>query len=489
MLRLSACPELLTPREMSGADSFAIKAGTPGISLMDRAGLAVARVAAQIVRTRGRVHVLCGTGGNGGDGFSAARQLAAWGYPVRVFLLGDKRAMREDSAEMARRWNGAIEAADTFDPRQADLIVDALFGAGLSRDLDGLAADCVGRVNAFAKGGGRVVAVDVPSGLDGETGEVRGIAVDATATVTFFRLKPGHLLSSGGGQTGKIAFADIGMPRGALDEIRPTAFANTPAVWRDELPKLGSGSNKYTRGAALIASGTGNHTGAARLSARAALRIGAGLVTLACPADAVAVNAAHETAVMLAPFGDDPTFAKLLEDPRRNSILIGPGAGIGEATRAHVEAALAGPGEARRAVTLDADALTSFSGDAKALAELIASRQREVVITPHEGEFAKLFKGEAQVEGAIGNWPAPARRLVGLARSCCSRAPTPSSPRRTDAPPSAATCRRRWRPPAPATRSPASSAACSRRARHGLRRSERGRVAARRLRPRRSALD
>ncbi len=388
-------PELLTPQEMGQADRFAIGAGAPGLILMERAGLAVARAATRIVRSRGRVAVLCGPGGNGGDGFVAARYLRLWGYPTLLWSLGG--ALRADAAEMAARWGAAVGSAEDFDPRGADMVIDALYGAGLARDVDGLAAACVARINAFAGAGGKVLAVDVPSGLDGETGAVRGVAVQATATVTFFRLKPGHLLSSGGGQPGTVELADIGIPPAALDLIAPLAFANQPSVWRFALPRPGAASHKYARGAALVLSGAATQTGAARLAARAALRAGAGLVTLASPPGAAAVNAGHETAVMIAPFEGAAGFAELLKDPRRNVILIGPGAGLGEGTRACVEAALTGPCEQPRAVVLDADALTSFAGEANKLAAAIATRGHAVVMTPHEGEFSRLFAGRADV--------------------------------------------------------------------------------------------
>jgi len=391
MLDLSHYPELLTPREMGEADRFAIRAGAPALTLMERAGYAVARAAASVAQTRGRIAVLCGPGGNGGDGFVAARYLQAWGYPTSVHLLGERGALREDAAHMAGLWAGEIAPAESFAPEAADLVIDALYGAGLSRDLDGLAAQCVARIN---ESGRKALAVDVPSGLDGETGAIRGIAVEATATITFFRLKPGHLLSSGGGRPGRLLFADIGIPDAALDEIAPQAFANQPRVWRDALPKLSAHSHKYSRGAALVLSGAAHRTGAARLSAKAALRIGAGLVTLASPLDAVAVNAGHETAVMVAPFDGEAGFAALLADARRNAVLIGPGAGIGAATRAYVAAALKAPHAP--ALVLDADALTSFAGQTEAL----AATGRPIVITPHEGEFARLFKGRADVTDA-----------------------------------------------------------------------------------------
>jgi len=391
MLTLAQSPELLTPREMGQADAIAIRSGVSAAVLMERAGLAVARAAVSLVRTRGRVAVLCGPGGNGGDGFVAARYLRDWGYPVSVGLLGERNALRPDSAEMAARWGGEIAEATGFTTQGADLVIDALYGAGLSRDLEGLAAEGVGRINAFAARGGKVLSVDVPTGLDGETGAARGVAVAATATVSFFRLKPGHLLSSGGGRPGRLILADIGIPPAALAEIAPRAFANQPKLWRDLLPRLDAGANKYTRGSALVFSGPAHRTGAARLAARAALRIGAGLVTLASPLDAVAVNSGHETAVMVAPFEGEAGFAALLGDSRRNAILLGPGAEVDASTRACVAAALCAAHAP--AVVLDAGALTSFAGEAEALAAMMGEPSRPVVITPHEGEFKRLFPG------------------------------------------------------------------------------------------------
>ena len=190
-------PELLTPAEMAEVDRATIAAGTPGITLMERAGLAVAREAARMAPSRGRIAVLCGPGGNGGDGFVAARLLESWGYRVELALLGDRARMRGDPALAAERWRGPVRAGEGFAFDDADLVVDALYGAGLSRDVDGAALDCVEAINAFARSGRPVLSVDTPSGVDGATGRVRGAAVQASASVTFFRLKPGHLLLPG----------------------------------------------------------------------------------------------------------------------------------------------------------------------------------------------------------------------------------------------------------------------------------------------------
>jgi ADP-dependent NAD(P)H-hydrate dehydratase / NAD(P)H-hydrate epimerase len=392
-----AFPELLTPAEMSKADRFAIGAGTPGIALMERAGLAVADEAARLAKSRGRIAVLCGPGGNGGDGFVAARLLALRGYAVELGLLGLREALRGDPALAAARYEGPILDAAAVDVESADCVIDALFGAGLARDIDGEAKAIVERVNGFARAGGRVLAVDVPSGIDGETGKVRGAAVEASASVTFFRLKPGHLLQPGRALGGAIRLADIGIPEAALASIAPKAFVNAPAVWGEALPRPNAASHKYARGAVLVLSGAGHRTGAARLAARAALRAGAGIVAVASPPDAVAVNAAHLTAVMVAPFAHAREFEALLADERRRAIALGPGAGVGPTLRKLVAAALTRPAE-KRTIVLDADALVSFAGEAPRLAALIQRGGHQAVLTPHEGEFARLFEGATDVK-------------------------------------------------------------------------------------------
>ncbi len=382
--------ELLTPAEMGEADRLTIAAGTPGPVLMEAAGLAVADEAARLARSRGRIVVLCGPGNNGGDGFVAARQLAARAYPVSVGLLGSREALAGDAAWAAGRYAGEVLPARQADLEGAACVVDALFGAGLARDIDGEARAVVERINAYRRAGGRVLAVDIPSGIDGATGRVRGVAVEASASVTFFRLKPGHLLEPGRSQCGAIRLADIGIPASVLAQIAPRAFVNAPALWRDALPRLDYRAHKYTRGAALVLSGPAHHTGAARLAARAALRAGAGIVGVASPPDSVAVNAAHLTAVMVHPFSGASGFEALLADPRRRAVALGPGAGVGPETRKLVGAALTHPADGRT-IVLDADALTSFSGEADRLATLIGRGGHAVVMTPHEGEFVRLF--------------------------------------------------------------------------------------------------
>jgi NAD(P)H-hydrate epimerase len=375
---------------MSEADRMTIASGTPGPVLMEAAGLAVADEAARLARSRGRIVVLCGPGNNGGDGFVAARLLAERGFPVELGLLGYREALKGDAADAAARFAGSIFPAAEVALDRAACVIDALFGAGLARDIDGEAKALVERINLYARRNGRVLAVDTPSGVDGATGRVRGAAVEATASVTFFRLKPGHLIEPGRTLCGAIRLADIGIPASVLPQIAPKAFVNGPLLWGGVLPRLDFRSHKYARGAALVLSGPAHQTGAARLAARAALRAGAGIVAIASPPDSVAVNAAHLTAVMVAPFSGLSGFETLLADARRRAVALGPGAGVGPETRKLVSAALTRPADGRT-IVLDADALTSFSGEADKLATLISRGGHAAIITPHEGEFVRLF--------------------------------------------------------------------------------------------------
>ncbi|MCJ7597706.1 MAG: NAD(P)H-hydrate epimerase, partial [Methyloceanibacter sp.] len=288
--------ELLTAKEMAEADRLAIAGGVPGLALMEMAGSAVADEVARLFPDARRVVVLCGPGNNGGDGFVAARLLRDKGYTVRLGLLGDKARLPDDAAAMAKLWDGTIEKLKLDLLEGADVIVDGLFGAGLARVIDGETASLIEAVNDSDI---PVIAIDVPSGIDGTTGEVRGVAIDALATVTFFRLKPGHLLYPGRGFCGETILADIGIPASVLDTIEPSAFVNEPELWLTEFPWPEATGHKYRRGHSVVVSGPIWSTGAARLAARGALRAGSGLVTVASPADALAVNAAQLTAIMV----------------------------------------------------------------------------------------------------------------------------------------------------------------------------------------------
>jgi len=376
--------ELLTSEEMGQADRLAMEGGVPGLELMENAGRAVADEVAKRFPDASEVAVLCGPGNNGGDGFVAARHLLDKGYAVRLGFKGDPSRLPPDAAAMAKAWTGAIESLSAELLSHADVAVDALFGAGLTRPIEG---DFAALIDAVNSSGLPVVAVDVPSGVDGTTGAVKGAAVRALATVTFFRLKPGHLLLPGRALCGETRVADIGIPDSVLETIKPKTFANETGLWLPHFPWPTPQGHKYVRGHAVVVSGPPFSTGAARLAAMGALRAGAGLVTVASPKDAVTVNASQLTAIMVRAADDAKDLAGLLSDERKNAVLIGPGVGVGESTKAKVMAALA----SNAAIVLDADALTSFASGPDTLFAAIRGRSAPVALTPHEGEFARLF--------------------------------------------------------------------------------------------------
>ncbi|MFC7332125.1 NAD(P)H-hydrate dehydratase [Rhodocista pekingensis] len=375
--------ELLTVAEMGRADRAAMAAGVPGTVLMERAGAAVA--AAALARWSPRpVAVLCGPGNNGGDGFVAARLLAERGWPVRLALLGEVGALRGDAAWAASGWTAAperpVERLETGVLDGAGLVIDALFGAGLSRPLTGPAADLVMEVG---RRGLPVLAVDVPSGVRGDDGAVLGCAPRADLTVTFHRRKPAHVLLPGRLLCGEVVLADIGIPDGVVEAIAPRTWENGPRLWGARYPWPRPEGHKYSRGHALV-SGGAVMTGAARLAARAALRAGAGLVTIAVPPETVTLYALSLPSAIVLPAPDGAAFEALLDDPRRNAVLLGPGAGAGEALATRVLAALARD----RSGVLDADVFTSFAGGLEPLALRLHDRW---VLTPHDGEFDRLF--------------------------------------------------------------------------------------------------
>jgi hydroxyethylthiazole kinase-like uncharacterized protein yjeF len=376
--------EVLTTAEMEHADRLAIAEGTPGFALMLRAGQAVAEAAMDLVE-QGPILVVAGRGNNGGDGFVAATELVARGRSVSIMLLCERDTLQGDAALAARGWKGPVLSYSAGAIGAPALIIDALCGAGLSRPVKGDPHDIIEAINAS---GAPVLSVDLPSGVNGTTGAVMGVAVGATETVTFFRRKPGHLLLPGRVHCGRVRLVDIGIEAGVLEQIRPLTFENIPKLWRESFPVPRIDGHKYARGHAVVVSGGLAATGAARLAARGALRAGAGLVTLASPRDALAINASALTAVMIQAIDTTAEFADLLADKRLNACVIGPGAGVGGRTRDLVLAGL----ETKRAVVLDADALTSFADMPDHLFEAIkTSADSQVVLTPHEGEFPRLF--------------------------------------------------------------------------------------------------
>ena len=369
---------LLRVAQMNEADRLSIAAGVPGIQLMSNAGSAVVREIVQRWRIR-PVCVLCGPGNNGGDGFVVASELAAAGWPVRVALLGSRERLTGDAAHHAARWRGPIDVFGAAALADAELVVDAVFGSGLSRPLGG---EVIPTLAVAADRRVPVVAIDVPSGVMGDSGESFG-AISAACTVTFTRKKPAHVLLPGRDLCGDVVVADIGTPPEVLSGIGVDTWENHPGLWQGEFPRPKIEGNKYGRGHALLFGGY-PMTGAARMAARAAARAGAGLTTIAVPEAALPIYAGALTSIMVRPLSGPGDLSTLLGDARYSAFMIGPGAGINETTRNAALAML----ETHRAVLLDADALTVFAGRTAAMSAAIRG---PCVLTPHEGEFARLF--------------------------------------------------------------------------------------------------
>jgi len=372
---------VLTVARMAACDRWAVEQGVPEAQLMEAAGAAVAD-AVQARWSRRSVTVLCGPGNNGGDGFVAARRLAAAGWPVRLAAMRPRDSYGGAAGQHARCCPCAFEPLSLETLDGAGLVIDALFGAGLARPLDApvraLAAACRAK-------GLPVVAVDLPSGVAGDTGVPLGeVAFEAAVSVTFFRPKPAHMLLPGRALCGDVVVADIGIPAAALDAVGVDLWLNAPALWIGHWQPRGGDLNKYHFGHLLVASGR-QSTGAARLAALAGLRIGAGLTTVAAPSEAALVHRLGPAAIMVRDCDGPADLEALLTDARLNALAMGPGLGRGIETQQLVTAAL----EAGRSLVLDADALTAFADSPETLFQRL--RGQRAVLTPHDGEFARLF--------------------------------------------------------------------------------------------------
>jgi NAD(P)H-hydrate epimerase len=395
--------ELLSCAEMRQAEGLAIAEGLSGIELMERAGAAAAGAAAAMAAPGRAILVLCGPGNNGGDGFVAARLLAEAGWRVETVLLGERARLRGDAETALARHGAPVTDAAAAEPNRFGIVVDALFGAGLNRDLDGAAAALIARTN---RAGVPVLSVDLPSGIDGDSGQIRGVAIRATRTITFFRCKPGHLLFPGRAHCGVVTIADIGIEPATLRRVGCRTFANEPALWQHALTAPDIRAHKYSRGHCLVVSGPGPKTGASRLAARAALRAGAGLVTLAAPASVIGDHAAQLTAAMLASCENADDLGEILTDRRISSIAIGPGLGRGVWAKRMVAAALA----ADRSTVLDADALTVVAEEPEMLTPA-PGRAAPIILTPHDGEFCRFSKLFSRINNKFEETRALAQKI------------------------------------------------------------------------------
>lgn len=371
---------LLSAAETRAVEAAAVAGGLSGAAMMEAAGAAAASF---IIRTMEKrpVAVLCGPGNNGGDGFVVARKLKEAGWSVRVGLVGERTYLKGDAALMAGLYDGPAERLSPAILDGAGLIVDAIFGTGLSRAIESPEREVILAANAHPA---PIVALDIPSGIDADSGAVLGVAVQAAASVAFIARKPGHVLYPGRAHAGGVQLADIGVKDEWVASVKPSTYENHPMLWAGRWRRPTFTSHKYDRGHAAIISGPRLRTGAARLAAKAALRAGAGLVTVLSPKEACDENAAHLTAIMLRAADGPDEIAAILSDKRFTAALVGPASGVGPRTREIVLAIL----RSSAGAVLDADALTSFEGDAQAI---FGALRRDDVLTPHGGELSRLF--------------------------------------------------------------------------------------------------
>lgn len=417
--------ELLTAAQMRAIEQAAIASGeVTGLELMERAGRGVVEAIfeewPELAKTSHRAAVLCGPGNNGGDGFVVARLLKEWGWEVEVFLYGDPDKLPPDAKTNYERWRSLGEVA-AFDLgavlREApfDVWFDAVLGTGLTRKLEGPLLEFFDYVEedpaVFANRG---VAVDIATGLCSDSGRFLGPLWEPALTVTFHARKLGHVLAEGAnvGSPHGLRIADIGL--NTTHRVFPEGRVHETCSDRRTIGKAGSRHHKYSHGHALMLSGGPGRTGAARLAARGALRIGAGLVTLACPQQALWEVATSITAIMCQTLDGAPGLVELLEDTRLNALCLGPGMGIGADTQQLVLAAL----KANRATVLDADALTRFERNPEVLFDAL---HENCVLTPHAGEFRRIFPEIAAKLDAPAT-AGPAYSKVDATREAAARA-------------------------------------------------------------------
>ncbi len=374
---------ILTTAQMAIADREMIaelkKLGRSGADLMEEAGLSVVREIENLC-SGSKVLVLCGPGNNGGDGFVVARHLKKSGWQVEIALLGELKSLTGDAACMAALWDDNVKNLDEINIEGYDVIVDAIFGTGLSQEISGELKNIIDDVNLAEA---LKIAVDIPSGIKGDTGEILGAAVSADHTVTFCRQKPAHLLYPSKEYCGKIIVTNIGIPDRIVENVNPDIFVNNPGLWQDNVPRFSGDFHKYDKGHAVIVSGNKTHTGAGRLAAMAAQRVGAGLVSVSSPEDALDVQAAHLTSIMIR---EREQISEDLHNKKFNSWCIGPAAGVNDKTKQEVMSIL----KSGRKVVLDADAITVFEDNPSELFEL-TNANGQAVLTPHAGEFVRIF--------------------------------------------------------------------------------------------------
>lgn len=358
--------EILTTDEMKKADAAAIADGIPARQLIEAAGVAVAHKIADLFK-KTPVLVLCGSGNNGADGMVAAERLKRAGWPVRIAVFEKDRKKYPDAEAL----NSNLSLKDT------GLVVDAIFGTGFRSTLEPEIVTLFDKVRARRI---PVVAVDIPSGVDGTSGTIAEGALKADITVTFCRKKIAHVLHPSREFCGKTHVAQIGITDDIIMRLNGQIFENNPALWIRNFPIPDASSHKYTRGFVTVHGGN-IRTGAACLAAHAAQIAGAGAVAIMTQPETRIIYSLFRASIMVDAWQTIDDLKSILRDERRNALVLGPGGGD---MREIVEAALG----LNKIAVLDADALTSFKNEPQALFSKLSS---QCVLTPHAGEFKHLF--------------------------------------------------------------------------------------------------
>jgi NAD(P)H-hydrate epimerase len=371
---------LLINQEARAADQTTIDNGTSGETLMENAGKAVLAVISDHFKPC-PVLVLCGTGNNGGDGYVVARMLKEQNWPVTLCQFGEIDENKPDAAVARSKWQKAGGKNTTYFSELLSshkLVIDAIFGTGLDREVQAPVRDIITDINKTPI---PVVSIDIPSGINGDSGAIMGVAMEAMHTVTFTHPKPGHFLLPGKINTGQLHLQDIGI---SSKNITPKHFLNVPYLWKDQMPRISADCHKYTRGHALVIGGALSSTGASKLAAISALRVGSGLVSIACTNDTLPIYAASLLAVMTKAYSKINQLDQLMDDKHVTAILIGPGGGVSDNTREQTLHLLSH----KKPSVIDADAISAFKDNP---APLFSAIKAPTVITPHEGEFSRLF--------------------------------------------------------------------------------------------------
>ena len=383
---------ILTSKQTKNLDILSIKNGVSLSNLMENAGEAsfdiiINQIIPNILNFNNKITILCGPGNNGGDGFVIAKKLCQKNFDVTVCSPFDKHKFNPTVKTKLKSCTFDIVNPSQKLFKRADLIIDALFGVGLNRDINKELSYLIKLVNKEKK---FVVSIDIASGLDSDTGEERPISINADHTISFQTPKPCHYLLPGKIKTGKLSIVQIGIPKKVFNNIKNLSkiYLNTMDLWKSHFPRPNEYDHKYSRGHLLVQSGDKFSTGASRLASLSALRVGAGIVTLASTDESAMINAAHLTSVMVKNINTKKDFIDFYNKRKVNAFLIGPGCGLTKYTKELSLVAI----KTGLPVVLDADSISVFEDEPNELFSAIKKYNKNVILTPHEGEFKRIFK-------------------------------------------------------------------------------------------------